>query len=509
MTTMKKHIFQSAFLATALVFIMGSCVDELDQAPISNVGANGYFRNAADFNFAVAGAYSSLRTFPQRQFDYFEVRSDNIYVSHSTPQPHTQINDFSVTLASVPLIASSWNENYAGIARANTVLEKITPALIGDDAVYNQYVGEVKFLRALFYLDLVRTYGAVPLVDETISPDESLTIGRSAPSEIYDQIIIPDLQDAISKLPATFTGANVGRATSWAAKALLARVYLTRSGPDFGIQGPGLNSNEYDDALGLLNDIVNNGPYSWVSDYASIFAYNNENNPDIVFDVQLVNGAGSDYPALMYPQAFGQDMTFPYAGGVNTGSSKEVSPDLVNSYDTANLNDSRRAAIMVDGWTPPTTGVFRAEAFISKFVNVTVAKTLPDRFNFPINFPIIRYTDVLMMRAEALLKTGGSQAEVDAIVNQVRTRAGVPTTSNVTYEQLIEERRREFAGEGQRWHDLVRSGLVKSVMDAWLAVGDESNAMPDVLDVNQIIYPVPFAQIEVKKGLYQQNPGYN
>ena len=504
---MKKNIVQSV-LTVSLVWIMISCVDDLDQAPISNIGANGYFRNEADFNFAVAGAYSTLRTYPQRQFDFFEVRSDNIYVSHSTPQPHTQINDFSTTLATVPLIASQWNENYAGIARTNTVLEKITPALIGNETTYNQYVGEVKFLRALFYFDLVRTYGAVPLVDRTISASESLTIGRSAPSELYEKIIIPDLEDAISKLPASYTGANVGRATSWAAKALLARVYLTRSGPDYGIQGPGLNSNEYDDALALLNDIVNNGPYSWVSDYASIFAYNNENNPDIIIDVQLLNGAGSEYPALMYPQAYGQEMTIPYAGGVNTGSSKEVTPDLVNSYDTANLNDRRRTVVMADGWTP-TSGIFRAESFISKFVNLTVARTLPDRFNFPINFPIIRYTDVLMMRAEALLKTGGAQSEVDAIVNQVRARAGIPELSNVTYEQLIEERRREFAGEGLRWHDLVRSGLVKPVMDAWLAVGDENNAMPDELDINHIIYPVPFAQIEVKKGLYEQNPAYN
>lgn len=505
---MKKYIFQSVLSAVSIVLIMVSCVDDLNQAPISNVGANGYFRNAADFNFAVAGVYSTLRNYPQRQFDYFEVRSDNIYVSHTTPQPHTQINDFSTTLATVPLIASSWNDNYVGIARANTVLEKITPELIGNEATYNQHIGEMKFLRALFYLDLVRTYGPVPLVDRTILPAESLTIGRSLPSEIYDQLIIPDLQEAIAKLPPSFTGSNVGRATSWAAKALLARVYLTRSGPDYGIKGPGLNADEYDDALTLLDDIIDNGPYAWVTNYKDIFTYTNENNSDIVFDVQLINGAGSEYVSFMYPQAYGQDMTFPYAGGVNTGSSKEVTPDLVNSYDTANLDDIRRTFVMVDGWTPPS-GVFRAESFISKFLNTTVAKTLPDRFNFPINFPIIRYTDVLMMRAEALLKSGGAQSEVDDIVNQVRTRAGIPPVSNVTYEQLIEERRREFAGEGSRWHDLVRSGLVKTVMDAWLLVGDENNALPDVLDINQVIYPVPFAQIEVKKGLYLQNPGYN
>ena len=134
--------------------------------------------------------------------------------------------------------------------------------------------------------------------------------------------------------------------------------------------------------------------------------------------------------------------------------------------------------------------------------------SLLDRFDFPINFPVIRYTDVLMLRAEALLKTGGAQGEVDAIVNAVRTRAGVGTVSNVTYEELMEERRREFAGEALRWHDLVRSGLVKPVMDAWLPTEDSNNSMPETFDVNHVIYPVPFNQIDVKAGLYQQNPGY-
>lgn len=501
---MKKHI--SLLLSAALIFGMISCEEVLDQAPISNLGSNGYYRNASDFNFALAGVYSTLRSYPVRHFDFFEVRSDNIYAA-GIVLDYTDINNFLPSIATKPAMRLPWNDNFAGIARANTVLEKIRPELIGDEALYNQYVGEVKFLRALFYFDLIRTFGAVPKVDHVISHTEALALGRSAPAEVYNELIIPDLEEAIDKLPASYT-ADVGRATSWAAKALLARVYLTRSGPDYGIQGPGLNSNEYDKALLLLNDIVNNGPYSWVDDYASIFAYNNENNPDIVFDVQLVQGAGSDYPSQMYPQNYGQDLKIPFPGGVNPGASKEVSVDLVNSYDTANLNDLRRTVVMTDGWIDPETNLFVANPFISKFMNLNVAFTLPDRFNFPINFPVIRYTDVLMMRAEALLKTGGSQSEVDNIVNDVRTRAGIPTVSGVTYEELFEERRREFAGEGLRWHDLVRSGLVRTKMDAWLATEDPNNQMPESLDINYIIYPVPFDQIDVKKGLYQQNPGY-
>src|SRR5690606_30077915 len=163
--------------------------------------------------YAIAGAYSTLRTHPQRQFDLFEVRSDNIYAS-GIVRDYTNVNNFVTTLATTPFIAAQWTENYAGITRVNTVLDKITPEVLGDDALYNQYVGEVKFLRGLFYFELVRTYGAVPKVDHLISHTEALELERSAPAEIYQELIIPDLQDAIAKLPGSHTGDGVGRATS-------------------------------------------------------------------------------------------------------------------------------------------------------------------------------------------------------------------------------------------------------------------------------------------------------
>ncbi len=507
-TLLKIHL---PFLSFVLILGMVSCEDALDQTPISNLGSNGFYRNADDFNLAIAGAYSSLRTYPQRHFDLFEVRSDNIYSPGSVGRDHNNINNFVTTLETSSVLGSHWNATYAGIVRSNTVLEQISEDLIGDVMLFNQYSGEARFLRALYYFDLVRAFGGVPLVDRPLSPEEALEIGRSTPSEIYDVLIVPDLLSAIDQLPDTYAAEDMGRATSWAARALLARVYLTRSGPDYGIAGPGLGVDEYEEALTLLDEIIANGPFGWVTDYASIFAYNNENNPDIVFDVQLISGgqgAGSEYPALQYPQGFGAAMGFPYNGGTSPDGDKEVSVDLVNAYDTTNVTDLRRVVFMLDGWMDPITSAFVPTPFVSKFLDVSAALGNADRFDFGINFPIIRYTDVLLMRAEALLQTGGSQAEVDQVVNEVRTRAGIPSVANVNYEELMEERRREFAGEGLRWHDLVRSGLVKTTMDEWLPVADTQDQMPESLDINFVIYPVPFNQIDVKLGLYDQNPGY-
>jgi hypothetical protein len=114
-----------------------------------------------------------------------------------------------------------------------------------------------------------------------------------------------------------------------------------------------------------------------------------------------------------------------------------------------------------------------------------------------------------MLKAECILNgaTGGSQADVDAIVNQVRTRAGLPSVSGVTLAQLFDERRREFADEGSRWFDLQRSGNLLTIMNSWIAKEDAQKAIKPVI-ANYVIYPVPQTQLDAAPGLYTQNPGY-
>ncbi len=131
-----------------------------------------------------------------------------------------------------------------------------------------------------------------------------------------------------------------------------------------------------------------------------------------------------------------------------------------------------------------------------------------NRFDWPINYIALRYTDVLMLKAECILKGApGTQAEVDAIVNQVRVRAGLGTISNVNLARLMEERRKEFAAEGLRWHDLVRSGLVETIIPAWIATEDVQKQMQP-FNKNYILYPIPQSELDVKQGLYTQNDGY-
>jgi hypothetical protein len=142
-----------------------------------------------------------------------------------------------------------------------------------------------------------------------------------------------------------------------------------------------------------------------------------------------------------------------------------------------------------------------------KYLNLSYAGQ--DRFDWSLNYPVIRYTDILMMKAEAILMGGvGSQQDVDNAVNLVRKRAGLADISGVNIDKLLEEKRLEFAGESKRWYDLVRTGKVIDVMNAWIP-GEDIVKRMNTMQANYVIYPVPANQMTVKTGLYEQNPGYN
>jgi hypothetical protein len=180
---------------------------------------------------------------------------------------------------------------------------------------------------------------------------------------------------------------------------------------------------------------------------------------------------------------------------------RPVSNDLLNSYES---DDIRKNFSIQTGYT--SEGVTEIRSFFKKYVDLSKVPT--NRLDWPINFIVLRYTDVLMLKAECILNgASGSQTEVDNIVFQIRNRAGLNAINNVTLSQLMEERRKEFAAEGLRWHDLVRSGLVDTKIPAWMQVEDVQHQMQP-FQKNYIIYPIPQSELDVKKDLYIQNTGY-
>ncbi|HVS95725.1 MAG TPA: RagB/SusD family nutrient uptake outer membrane protein [Puia sp.] len=497
-----------------ITMIAAGCSKQLDQAPPSQIVTSLFYSNTNDFTQAVTGAYNQLRNYPDQMMWMEEMRSDNINATSDGNRDWQGIKDMSPNLTSVTFIRTAWDNNYNGIYNANTVLDNLKTKgdNITDPNLRARFGGECHFLRAFYYFQLVRLYGPVPLVDHVMSVPEVEKVKRSPVADVY-RLIISDLDSAIAVLPGKYTGADVGRATKWAAEGLLGLVYLTRSGPTYsGVDGPTLASNEYDSALRHFNNVINSGQFTFGSSYPNIFSYTNENNPEVIFDVQYMStNNGATFPSDLTPLGFwgGAGIAGTYNNGYGS-STYTVTKDLRNSYaasagSAVDVRDTFNMMLKYPTTVTPPITVDTTEPFIRKYLNLS--KRGVGYNDWPINFIVLRYTDVLMMKAECILHgANGTQSDVDNIVNMVRTRAGIPTVSNVTLPMLMEERRREFLGEGLRWNDLVREGIAVTTMNAWIA----NDAVTNVAQVvpAYIIYPVPSAEMLTVPGLYTQNPGY-
>ena len=507
----KYHILACAVVG---VFV-AACSKQLNQQPQSSITTALFYSNTNDFTQAVTGAYNQLRNYPDQLMWLGEMRSDNIIAGSDGNRDWQAINNFSSSLSSVSFITSGWDNNFNGIYNVNSVLDNLRTkgGNISSPALASRFGAECHFLRAFYYFQLVRLYGGVPIVDHIMTPTAVEKINRSSVSDVY-KLIIADLDTAMAGLPNSYTGADIGRATHWAAEGLLGLVYLTRSGPVYqGVDGPTQGTNEWDSALVHFNNIINSNQFTFGTNYPNIFSYTNEDNPEVIFDVQYLNSVnGATFPSDLTPLGYwgGVGIAGTYGNGYGSVT-YDIPHNLRNSYaSSAGAATDVRDTFNVL-WKYPTTtttpvAMDTSDPFIKKYINI--AKRGTGYNDWPINFIVLRYTDVLMMKAECILNgaTPGSQTDVDNIVNQVRTRAGIAPMSNVTLPQLMEERRREFLGEGLRWNDLVREGMAVTTMNAWIAsdtVTKDAQVIPAF-----VIYPVPEAEILTTNGLYKQNPGY-
>ena len=509
-----KQLF--VLLAIGAAILGSACKKDLNQLPISSGTTATYYKSPSDFIQGVNSVYADLRGYPDRLLFLSEVRSDNIYGVSVTVRDWDPINDFSPGIAPNTYVEEGWNTDFNGIFRANVMLDQLARngSNVGSAALATRLQAEARFLRAFYYFDLVRYYGRVPVIDHPLTVEEANSIKQSAVADVYT-FLIADLQYAIANLPASYTGVDVGRATKYAAEGILAEVYMARSGPDYGIAGPGMASGEWGLALPLLQDIINSGLFTFNSSYANIFAYSNQSptvNKEAVFDIMYLSGIsgapttlvgtyGADFPWQLTPNGY-----FLSLKDTKSNGSLEIIPvsnDLVKDYDSGDL----RMPVTMDTAGYTVNGGTETRPFFKKYVDITKIPTT-SRFDWGINYIALRYTDVLLLKAECILNgAAGSSGDVDGIVNQVRTRAGLAPLSGVTLAQLYDERRKEFADEGLRWFDLQRSGNLLTTMNNWISVEDGQHRINTVV-ANYIIYPVPQSQLDAAPGLYTQSPGY-
>lgn len=449
---------------------MTSCGDSFfDLEPASSVTIDKVYKTASDYNVAVIGCYAKLQSQVNFYTECCEYRSDNLSLGAPTAgtQDRYDIDHFTEK-PSNGILSSYWANFNNNVYRCNLLLDQIDGANFAEN-LKKQYKGEAMFVRALNYFNMYRIWGGVPATKHVVSAAEALKVARYSDEQMFD-LIAGDLKEIVDNnyLPETYSSADMGRATSGAAKALLGKVYLT--------------FHKWTEAKDILSQLI--GKYQLVSPIAQVFDVDNKNNNEIIFAVHFnkeIEGEGHSY----------------WYNLTNASDDTNQTSSLLNTFPTGDARKDLITYVQVE----------KNVRLMNKFYD-TKSPTFKTVGNDQI---LLRYADVLLMYAEALNEIQYDASEGSPALkylNAVRQRAGI---SNLTTKQLptqekfrkgiLVERQREFPYEGQRWFDLVRMGFAKSVM--------AENGV-EIKDY-QLLFPIPQQEIEKvgDKSILWQNPGYD
>ncbi|MCC3154966.1 RagB/SusD family nutrient uptake outer membrane protein [Hymenobacter sp. BT770] len=487
--------------------LASSCSEkELYIPPVANNTADEFYKDEAQVNQGVIAIYNGALSFPQSSnWNMSEFRSDNINAQVQTVQrDFSDISNFTAT-SQLGQLQATWTDLFEVVYRSNILLEKIQPFSF---ARVNQFKGEARFMRAYAYFDLVRYWGPVPIADHVLGIEESKTVPRAPIADVY-KLIVDDLTFAAANLPASYGTTDKGRATKWAAKAMLARVYLTMYGY------PLRQTSALPLAKQQLMDVyAAAGPttFSMAANFADLFKTVNDNKY-AVFEIQYASGGvglGSTIP-------WDQGSVFPSWWSPFAPSQTDITPSPDFLGRNWSLKDLRRKATLDTVYVNPTTNAITVtRAQYTKFLEKGTTAPQNNR-DYSNNFPIIRFEDVMLMYAEVLTEESGSVPPLAlTLVNQIRTRSGIPAYTATSPEAasktafldaIQKERKYEFAAEGLRWFDLVRTGRAISVMTAYKRLTTPATARQ--LDEHDLLFPIPLLELRINPGFWQQNPGYN
>jgi starch-binding outer membrane protein, SusD/RagB family len=464
-----------------------------------------------------------------------EIASDNTFAgTGKSDDGKAQFWDRFQKSTDPNLNSEPWKKYTFGIYRANILLENLDNVNWGtDENLRAQYEAEARFLRAYYHFDWVRLFGHVPVLDKTLTPSEAFK-PQSEPLEVY-ALIASDLKFAIENLPATaFSDISTeyyGRATKWAAEALMARVFLFYTGYYNQADLAGVVTKA--EARAYIDDVIDNSGHNLVQGTdgfkrlwrASSFedgGYVGEDNIETVFAIKHTYKGLANWN---YDEGFGnrwqkfigirtQDI-YPYAGGWGFAT---VTEELFNAYESG---DTRREASIIDLATEvPSFSTIDQRQYtgyaIKKFSPTLDADNRPTVVNLGGNdqldgfddLPVIRFSDVLLMGAE-LHVDGGDAGKAQSYLDRVRDRAFEDTDHRITVTKaaIMEERRLELAFEGHRYYDLLRQGLdvAKAAIDH-----DDTNNDFDVTFRTETggFLEIPNNQVALSNGTLNQNTGY-
>lgn len=551
-------------LALTTIFTFHSCQDFLE-VPAYGILTEDNLAGAKQIENEVISAYAAIGNDeinrPLSLWNYGNVRSDDAYKGGNDQNDGDFLHFLEI---SSPSIGNQtwytdvfWYRNYVAISRANLALKSLNK--ISEEDMPNRKIrmAEMRFLRGHMHFIQKIIFKMVPFIDESMSPEDIANVSnvKYTNDELW-QKIADDFQFAYDNLPEVQT--EVGRANKFAAAAYLAKVYLYKA-----YRQDDMHNVTSIDAADLqkvidLTAVVMTSPYRLENDFAYNFLPGSyENGPECLFAVQYSNDDGTTYGRLN----MGNALTTPTPGG----DFNKPSQDLVNAYKTSNglpLFDTYNTVDYSETSDKVDPRLFHTVAIPGKpykYTNVNYeknqsrnpgmygyysslkenvdpasefyVKTGPWNANSKNNI-IIRYSDVLLMRAEALIETGNHAAALP-LINQVRNRAKISTglisfATNIDIKPYVDgvnctwskdyarkslrwERRLEFAMEGSRFFDLVRWGIADSVMNSYYLSQAPAHAFFQgaqfTKNKNEYV-PIPIQQINFSKGIYQQNYGF-
>lgn len=431
-------------LLASLLFISTAC-ESLDQVP-PNIASSS---SLTDYEGVLNAAYYYQHGSVTPMAVMGDFRADNAFMFEA---PYTEFDEFDQELTAMEdqFFGPFYTALYKSILSANNVIEN------SEDPIE---VGEAKFLRALSYFKLVRVFGDVTVtLSPSPNPSDASILPRQPAVDVYNNVIIPDLEDAIAALGTDIID---GRASKYAAQGILGKVYVQIG--DFANAEPHLAA------------VVNGADGAGISlqeNFADIFGVDNDLNSEIIFATQISSSISDEY---------GFSEFWSWSGGLDTKSLTPLDQDLVDAFD-ASPGDLRRAvtidtSIMASPKFPQTGG--------------------PDH-----DWIELRLADVILLYAETLNENGSSPEAVLDVLDPIRTRAGVDVLDHtvlnnqqVVRKAIQDERRLELAFEGQRWFDLVRTGTV-------------NEEMGETIDSNYYLFPIPVSEVLASYGAITQNDGY-
>lgn len=481
---MNKNKFSSLSLSLAFVLTLNSCSDYLEVENLSNTAEKQQFDSAPDTFAALVGVYNSAmgdNTYGQRMNLILSQSGDDFRTSGDyNANDRRGVSCFGAIPTNTELLRP-FLDTYTGIERANLVIKNIPLSPVyqtgsaADKKLMDRYLGEALTLRAMFYFDLIKNWGDVPFQDKPSADLPSVYLPKTDRDIIYDQIL-EDLAQASTLVPWKSEGGTTAQRLSKAAvKGLRARIALARAGyslrrsPQLMVQGTN-PQKYYQIAYDECKEIINSGQHKLNPSYEGLFRSLHTNSPDttneIIFAIGAFGGnSRTDSKIGYYNGLRHDDSDWKSAGGISaipTYFYEFGKNDLRRDVNIAifRVSTSKQEDLQTSiNWND---GKFR-----KSWTSITGTSQ-----NLGIDWPLLRYADILLMFAEAdnQIHSAPSQEAIDAVM-AVRQRAyagnigqvgTIPTSKNDFFKYIVQERLLEFGGEGLRKYDLIRWNLLET-----------------------------------------------